>query len=63
MKLSTFMKLLSSEQASLIFGLLKTTNEFYRACFISAALSRGVYDHFIDGKVSFEQLYENFNRI
>ena len=56
MKLTTFTKLLSSGQSSLIFGLLKTSNEFYRACFISAALSRGVYDHFIEGKASFEHL-------
>jgi len=58
MKLSTFFKLLIGGQASLLFGLLKTTNEFYRASFISAALSRGVYDYFIDGKASFEHLCE-----
>jgi len=58
MKLTTFIKLLSSGQSSLIFGLLKTGNEFYRASFISAALSRGVYDNFIEGKASFEHLCE-----
>jgi len=58
MKLSTFLKLLIGGQASLIFGLLKTTNEFYRASFLSAALSRGVYDHFVGGKASFEHLCE-----
>jgi len=58
MKLTTFIKLLSSGQSSLIFGLLKTGNEFYRASFISAALSRGVYDHFNEGKASFENLCE-----
>jgi len=58
MKLTTFIKLLSSGQSSLIFGLLKTGNEFYRASFISAALSRGVYDHFTEGKASFEHLCE-----
>jgi len=58
MKLTTFIKLLSSGQSSLIFGLLKTGNEFYRAGFISAALSRGIYDHFIEGKASFEHLCE-----
>jgi hypothetical protein len=47
MKLSTFIKLLTSGQASLISKLLKTGNEFYHASFISAAFSRGVYDHFI----------------
>jgi SAM-dependent methyltransferase len=57
-KLSTFIKLSTSGQASLLSKLLKTSNEFYRASFISAALSRGVYDHFIDGKASFEHLCE-----
>lgn len=61
MKLTTFTKLLRNGQSSLIFGLLKTTNEFYRACFISAALSRGVYDNFIDGKASFDDLCEKMN--
>ena len=58
MKLTTFIKLLSSGKASLLFGLLKTGNEFYRASFISAALSRGVYDHFNQGEASFEHLCE-----
>ena len=61
MKFSTFIKLITIGQASLIFGLLKTTNEFYRACFVSAALSRGVYDHFIDGKASFDYLCEKMD--
>jgi SAM-dependent methyltransferase len=56
MKLSTFINLMTSGQSSLLFGLLKTGNEFYRASFISAALSKGVYDHFVDGKASFEHL-------
>jgi hypothetical protein len=47
-----------SGQSSLLFGLLKTGNEFYRAAFMSAALSRGVYENFIDGKASLEQLCE-----
>jgi 2-polyprenyl-3-methyl-5-hydroxy-6-metoxy-1,4-benzoquinol methylase len=57
-KLSTFIKLMTSGQSSLLFGLLNTGNEFYRASFISAALSRGVYENFIDGKASFEHLCE-----
>jgi len=48
--------MMTSGQAPLIFGLLKTTNEFYRASFISAALSRGVYENFIEGKASLEYL-------
>lgn len=58
MKLSTFIKLMTSGQASLLSQLLKTTTEFYRASFISSALSRGVYDNFMDGKASFEHLCE-----
>jgi 4-hydroxy-2,2'-bipyrrole-5-carbaldehyde O-methyltransferase len=61
LKLLTFIKLMTSGQSSLIFGLLKTSNEFYRAGFISAALSRGVYDNFIDGKASFEHLCEKMD--
>jgi SAM-dependent methyltransferase len=58
MKFTTFIKLLNNGQASLISRLLRTGNEFYRASFISAALSRGVYDNFMDGKASFELLCE-----
>ena len=61
MKLSTFIKLMTGGQASLIFNLLKTANEFYRASFVSAALSRGVYDHFIEGKASIEHLCEKMD--
>jgi len=61
MKLTTFIKLMNRGQASLIFGLLKTSTEFYRASFISAALSRSVYDHFTDGKASFEYLCEKMD--
>lgn len=65
MKITTFIKMVSSGQASLIYGLLKTSTEVYRASFISAALSRGVYDLFVDGKASFDHLCEKmgvFNR-
>lgn len=61
MNISTFIKLMTSGQAALLAKLLKTSNEFYRASFISAALSRGIYDHFTDGKVSFEHLCQKMN--
>ena len=61
MKLLTVIKLMTSAQASLISKLLKTSNEFYRACFISTALSRGIYDNFIEGKASFEHLCEKMD--
>jgi 4-hydroxy-2,2'-bipyrrole-5-carbaldehyde O-methyltransferase len=57
-KLSTLIKLMTSGQSALLLGLLKTGNEFYRASFISAALSSGVYENFIDEKASFEHLCE-----
>jgi SAM-dependent methyltransferase len=56
MKFSTFINMMTSGQASLLSRLLNTTREFYRASFVSTALSKGVYDHFIDGKASFELL-------
>ena len=61
MKLLTVIKLMTSGQASLMFNLLKTSNEFYRACFISTALSRGIYDNFIEGKASFEHLCQKMD--
>jgi SAM-dependent methyltransferase len=57
-KLSTLIKLMISGQSAMMFNLFKTGNEFYRASFISAAFSRGVYDNFTDGKASFEHLCE-----
>jgi SAM-dependent methyltransferase len=61
MKIKTFAKLLSNGQASLLAKLLKTSNEFYRASFISAALSKGVYDNFVDGRAGFEHLCEKMD--
>lgn len=58
MKITAFAELLTSGQASMLAKLRKTSNEFYRACFISAALWRGVYDNFIDGKANFNHLCE-----
>ncbi|MCI0560610.1 MAG: class I SAM-dependent methyltransferase [Nitrososphaera sp.] len=58
MKLSTFFKLMISGQASLMFRLLKTSKEFYHACFISTALAQGIYNNFVEGKASFEHLCE-----
>src|SRR3972149_4243456 len=58
MRLLTFFKLMTSGQSSLMFQLLKTSNEFYRACFVTAAISKGIYDNFIEGKANFEHLCE-----
>jgi SAM-dependent methyltransferase len=58
MQVSTLIQLLGGGQFSVLLALLKTGNEFYRASFISAALSGGVYENFTDGKAGFEQLCE-----
>ncbi len=56
MKLSTIIRLISDRQFPLMLGLLKMGNEFYRSSFVSTALSQGIYDSFVDGKASLEQL-------
>lgn len=44
-----------------MFRLLKTSNEFYRACFVSTAISQGVYDKFSAGNASLEHLCEKLD--
>jgi len=61
MKLFRLIKLITSGQSFLMFRLLKMSNEFYRASFISAALSQGIYEKFIEGKSSFDKLSEKLN--
>lgn len=61
MKLLTLVKLIANGQFSLMFTLIKTSNELYRACFVSTALSQGIYDNFIEGKSSFEYLCEKLD--
>lgn len=58
MKLKTLMELIHSGRSSLMLKLLKMSNEFYRAVFISTACSQGIYLKFINGESSFEQLRE-----
>jgi protein-L-isoaspartate O-methyltransferase len=60
-KLLTFIKLIANGQYSLMFKLLKLSNEFYRACFVSTAVSQGIYEKFVNGKSTLEQLCENLN--
>jgi hypothetical protein len=61
MRLSTFINLIANGQSSLMFKLLKTSNEFYRACFVSTAISQGIYDKFVEGKSTLQQLCEKLN--
>jgi len=58
MKLSTLVKLIADGQFPAMLGMLKTCNELYRACFVSTAVSQGIYGKFVDGRSSFEQLCE-----
>jgi protein-L-isoaspartate O-methyltransferase len=58
MKFSTLVKLVADGQFPGMLRLLKTCDELYRACFISTALSEGIYGRFVDGRSSFEQLCE-----
>jgi hypothetical protein len=61
MKLSTLFHLMTSGQTSLMFQLFKMSNEFYRACFISTAVSEGIFDAFTEGRSSFEALRDKLN--
>ncbi len=56
MKLSTTASMIRSGQSSLMFGLLRTSKEFYRACFVSAAASEGVYAAFDGGRTTIGRL-------
>jgi protein-L-isoaspartate O-methyltransferase len=60
-KLLTFIKLMAKGQSALMFKLFKMSNEFYRACFISTAISQGIYENFFEEKSTLEQLCEKFN--
>lgn len=63
MKLSTAASLITSGTSSLMLKLLKTSNEFYRASFVSAAISGGVYAAFDNGRATIEQLCTRLNNI
>lgn len=61
MKFSTLTKLMASGQSSLMYKLLRMSNEFYRACFVSTAISEGIYEKFVEGKSTLDQLCEKLN--
>lgn len=58
MKLKTVVDLWRSGQSLLALRLFRTTNEFYRAAFISTALNEGVYEVMQGGPRSLEELCE-----
>ena len=62
MKLSTMAKLIADGQLPTMLKMLKTCNELYRACFVSTALSQGIYGKFVDGRSGFEQLCEGMDQ-
>lgn len=63
MKLSTAASLIASGQSSLMLRLLRTSNEFYRSCFVSAAIAEGVYGAFSDGRATVDHLCEELGGI
>jgi 4-hydroxy-2,2'-bipyrrole-5-carbaldehyde O-methyltransferase len=56
MKLTTIIRQIRNGQFTLMLKLIKMSNQFYKASFISTAISQGIYDKFVDGKSSFEML-------
>ncbi len=63
MKLSTAATMIASGQSSLMLQLIRTCNEFYRACFVTSAISHGVYDAFTNGRATIDQLSKRLNGI
>jgi protein-L-isoaspartate O-methyltransferase len=62
MKLSTLAKLIADGQFPAMLKMLKTCNELYRACFITTALSQGIYGRFVDGRSCLERLCEGMDQ-
>ena len=58
MKLRTAVRLLLSGEYLLALRILRTSNAFYRACFVSTALSEGLLQKLKDGPVGLGQLCE-----
>ena len=60
MKIRTFLSLIRDGQFSLMLRLKKSSEEFYRVCFIMAGLKGGIYDRLRQAPVSFEKLNAEF---
>jgi SAM-dependent methyltransferase len=63
MRLSTAASLMKSGQPSLMFRLLRTSKEFYRAGFVAEAASGGVYAAFRGGSATIDQIAERLDGI
>ena len=61
MRLRTLAGLLWSGEFPLMMKILRASNEFYRACFVTAALSEGLYEKLKEGSVSFDHLSQGLN--
>lgn len=58
MKLKTLINMIREGRFFLMLKLTKTSEMFYRACFISTGLREGIYDRLRQGPVSLEKLNE-----
>ncbi len=56
MKLSTAASMIASGQSSLMYRLLRVSNEFYRASFVASAVSNGIYAVFAGGSATLDEL-------
>ena len=56
MTINTLIKFIFRNPVSLILRMNKTLNEFYRAGYISTAISEGIYDLLSEGPVSFKNI-------
>ena len=59
MAINTLVKFILKNPISLMFRMNKTLNEFYRAGFISTAISEGIYDVLSKGPVSIKDIQKN----
>ena len=59
MAVSTLIKFILKNPVSLILRMNKTLNEFYRAGFVSTAISEGILDVLSNGPASFEDIQSN----
>jgi cyclopropane fatty-acyl-phospholipid synthase-like methyltransferase len=60
MAINTLIKFIAKNPISLILRMNKTLNEFYRAGFISTAISEGIYDVLSKGPASLKYIQRNF---
>ena len=62
MAIGTLFKFILNNPISLILGMNRTLKEFYRAGFISTAISEGIYDAFSNGRASFNDIQRKIGK-